>query len=69
MAEVLLEFGAEGLRVDFFGGSADKMRAHFIIKNSEKALECYNLFYLSRVAIPGARTIIFLHKNGMTFTL
>ena len=39
--EMILQYDASDLRMNFFGGGQEKMRAFFNIKDKDKAIACY----------------------------
>jgi hypothetical protein len=64
IGERLMDFNGEFIKIDRYFPDSDKIRVHFVIKDQVKALECYKFFYMSREALPGTRTVIFLNKPG-----
>lgn len=62
---MLCEFDVTDLRLNFFGGGQEKMRAFFNIIDKDKAIACYKRFaHGSSSLFPGARLIVFLVKKG-----
>lgn len=65
---LLSEFNASDVRMNFFGGGNEKMRAFFTISDKEKAIQCFRQFAHGNSSFfPGARLIVFLIKKEEIF--